>query len=535
MPLEIYDPEYPWQGLAAAPRLLRAAKYAYVETQAPMAMCATSALAAAAALTHPLVFACWRPGARTPGSSIFITEAESGERKSSVDRLTFREHRLFEERQNILAQEDRAKFDARMSAWTAVRKGLARAVETAVRRQDDSDAVIAKLEEHERNKPVQAQRPRILMSNATPEAFEMHLLDSFPCVNLIAKDGGDAFGAGLFDKTPMLNSLWDDGTWESRRVSRGSTVITGASICIYVQIQGPELERYTKGRAKSVHGSGNAARWFYAKPKSTQGSRTEKFRECPQDWMEDFWARARELLSQLEGTPVPLKRRPMRFSKAARDLLQWYCEKIEHELADDRRFALMRGAASKSPEMCARLAVDVAAFEGHAVVNVDVVRAAIRIGAWHLNQYRMRFCPHSEAEIDAIVLRDFFDQKVPLWLKRHEHYWWYDGPALSNLVPNRLRRNVIRLKAAIKMLEEQDRSVRLVEEANRAWYVHFDGWLPNQISDLRAPTRSAMAARFDAREQQLDENLERARRAGQRAEAESGASAPVLWPGVTLP
>lgn len=523
MPTEPFDPEYPLHGLT--PTLRRAAEYVHIATQAPLALCATSVLAAASACTHPHIVACWRRGVATPCSQIFVVEAESGERKTAVDALTFREHRAFEGEQARQCTEDQSKFETDVKKWRAIRKGLTRTLEACARHGKDLEAAQTALDQHEARRPTLIQRPRLLTSNTSAEALEDHLAHVYPCVNVVAKDGGDGWNGGLFDRPQMMNSLLDDGTWESRRLSRGTTIIVGASLCFYGPIQGAELERLLGGRARAVFGSGNAYRWLFARPRSTQGTRFDKFLERPKEWMENFSQRTRELLWKLDGAALPLRRKPKRFTKAARNLLAWYGEQIELELVDGKRFALMRGAAAKSPEVCAKIAADMAEFEIYDTVSADVVRGAILIGAWHLNQFKMRFAPYSNEELDDNAMREFLNEKVPTWLRRSKEYWFYNGPDLLNIVPSRLRGDVKRVKNSIRRIQAEDGSVQLSEASvGRGWTIHFPGW---HQPDLRVHGRRELpplnARRWDNPPVVSERTVEQPN------------SGEILWPGVRLP
>lgn len=521
MPATAFDPEYPID--AMTPKLSRAANYIHIETQAPLAMCATSVLAAATASTHPHILACWRPGASCVCSQIFILEAETGERKTSVDRLAWREIMLFEQRQKLLAEEDEATFKVNMATWNAVRRGLERALEGSARRGEDLQPIKDSLSAHHAVKPVRPQRLLTLSINASAESVEEHLADVFPCVNMFAKDGGDAFNSGLLDKPQMVNSLWDDGSWESKRISRGTTSIAGASFCLYTAIQPAEFERHLRGRAKAALSSGNSSRWLYARPASTQGYRLDQFSERPGEWIADYWSRHRELLERLNSAPLPLRRRPKRFSKAARDLLVWYGREIEEALSDQGWFAQMRGVANKSAEVAGRQAASMAEFEGYRIVTADIVQVAIRIVAWHLNQYRLRFAPYTEDERDVIAMRIFFDEWVPKWLKRPKQYWFYNGPDMLHIVPNRLRRDVDRVKKAIRSIEAQDQAVRLVEApVGRGWTVHFD-----PIHGMHLPEPSRELAPLTSRWASVE--------APSRSPVVKEIEGIVLWPGVMLP
>ena len=83
--------------MAALGKLRPAAEATHLMTQAPMALCAQSVLAAAALAIQAHYDVILPGGGQKPLTQLFLSIAESGERKSSVDRIALRPVAMFEE------------------------------------------------------------------------------------------------------------------------------------------------------------------------------------------------------------------------------------------------------------------------------------------------------------------------------------------------------------------------------------------------------------------------------------------------------
>jgi len=138
----------------------------------------------------------------------------------------------------------------------------------------------------------------------------------------------------------------------------------------------------------------------------------------------------------------------------------------------------MRGAASKITENCARIAAILHTMEKRdGLIGVDVLRNAIKLAAWFLNQYRMRFCPLSQLELDMIALDDFITDKVAPRFSKEKAV---PGPYLCRHGPHRLR-PVERMWSVVKALEARGK-VRVWGQKGGAWNVQLVDWFPQALN-----------------------------------------------------
>lgn len=453
-----------------------ATHFIHLTNETPIEMCACSVLAASALACQGVVDVRWKDHGKSPTSLYFFVESESGERKSENDRLAFREIEKFDSEQRALAIAEDAVCEMELAVWKLKLKEVHRLIRRRFAKDEctkDSEAQLLALMSEE---PQRQKYGRLLLSNATPQALAVHLGTVYPYAGLLSDEGATVFSGGVLRDVGMLNKLWEAGVWSSDRVTRERIELRDPRLTIYIQVQPIIFEQYLERRGKDIHGSGFSSRFFYAYPKSRQGERLQQFVDIPSEGIEDYHARVRELLGRCVG-PVPPEHRVLTLSKAASEQLRWFSREIEKELREGGRFCKMRGAASKSSENCARLAAILHTMEKlNGPISAEVLRNAIKLSAWFLNQYRMRFCPRTQLELDMIELEDHITDKIAPRAKQLKHRS-VPGTYLCRYGPRRLRQ-VDRLWEVLKALESRGK-VKVWGERGTSWSVHLIDWFPD--------------------------------------------------------
>lgn len=477
----IFRPPYPLKSLG--PILGGAGLYIHLKNQSPAAMCGTSVLAAASSAVQGLVKIRVRSDTTMIVANYFYGEAISGERKSANDLDAFKEHKAFDAWQRKLKTAAQERFRTEMRAWDIKNKALHRQLARLMADEKETAAIEKEIGKHQMAEPALPKRAQILLKNLSPQSVPRHLAEIYPFAIVLGSEGGVA--ALTLSDTPMLNALWDDGTWSSSRITREDVEIDEAVLSIHVQFPPAQSEKFLKSKALPWE-NGFMFRCLYYRPESTQGTRFKRYIDLPEGDMQVFHKTMRSLLEEYaqDELPTPIV---LTLSSAAKDLLDWLGDKLEAEIAPDGWFEKMKGAAAKAADICARISAVL--HRGNQlpgiIVGVGTIRDAIIIVTWHLNQHRMKFCPYTEEELDAIELRDWLYAKVPGLVKQMKGLFTYDGPALSRIVPVRLRGDVDRLRGALKLLEEQEQIVNVFQRVRRPgtggqdpWDVQFTAWIP---------------------------------------------------------
>lgn len=231
-----------------------------------------------------------------------------------------------------------------------------------------------------------------------------------------------------------------------------------------LQVQEPTLREFAAKSGTLARGTGFFARFLFAWPSSTQGTRY--FSEAPTNWphLAAFNRRIAALLNQ----PAPLgddgALNPPMLTLTPEAKAAWveYHDAIESELASGGELYDVRDVASKSADNAARIAALFHVFEHSTdgAIGLEVFEGASRIAAWHLNESRRFFGELAlpmeladAARLDSFLIEHCGRKRTHIVGKNHVRQ---HGPL----------RDGGRLDAAIRELAALDR-LQLVKDGKR--------------------------------------------------------------------
>jgi hypothetical protein len=408
-------PPFPTDALCA---LRDAAEAVQLRTQAPAGLCAQSVLAAAT------LAACAGndvelPGAgRRPLVGLFATIAESGERKTSADRIALAPIYKIEDgwRRDHDAQMQRHRDDA--DAYKRAREHATKAAKgdrAAIR------AALGKLGPE----PTPPPSPMLLIADPTPEAIVKHLETGRSWGGLFTSEGGVFVGGHSFSDDAkmrtagLLNILWDGDAIRRARVLTGNSFLPGRRLTAHVMMQMTVAETLL-GDAM-LDGIGTLARLLIVAPGSTAGTRM--FRETPPEcsvildaYGERLTALVNRPLRFRGGTRDALDPLPLRMSHDARQVWIMFHDYAERELAADGKLAAIRAWGAKAAEHAARLAGVLTVYGDPEAQEVGVQDMK---AATHLAQ-------HYAAEMLRLAGSSAIDPELRLAARVLE--WWRTQP-----------------------------------------------------------------------------------------------------------
>ncbi len=108
-------------------------------TQTPFPMIASSMLGALSLAIQSKVDVCRMDGLTGPCSLFVLTIAESGERKTTIDKLFTKPIRDFEASQAIAMKPELEKYRAEKAAWIEKRKGILLAIRANAKQGEKAD------------------------------------------------------------------------------------------------------------------------------------------------------------------------------------------------------------------------------------------------------------------------------------------------------------------------------------------------------------------------------------------------------------
>ena len=390
---QIAPQDYP---LDALPDVVRSAVQEVAGfVKAPIPLIATSALAALSLAIQAHTDVERAEKLSGPCSLFLLAIADSGERKSSCDGYFIKAMRDYEAEQQVKAKPLIKAYQSDFEAWDAQRSGVKEAIKLAAKSGKQNPALTSQLHALDNIKPTPPRVPRLIYSDATPEALQFSLAKEWPSGGVISSEAGSVFGGhGMGSESVMrnlstLNQLWDGATLATSRRSSESFTVRGARLTMALQVQEATIRAFfanTKGLAR---GTGFLARFLVSWPQSTQGTR--HFTEAPANW--PALAAFNERLTVILNLPAPIDEdgalNPVMLTLAPDAKAAWvaFHDAIESELSTGGYLYDVRDVASKTADNAARLAALLHTFTGGiGPIAVDVMESAARIALWHLTE-----------------------------------------------------------------------------------------------------------------------------------------------------
>ena len=383
--------------VSALPPLLRdAVVEAQSFVQSPGALVACSALSALSLVAQGLADVRRDDQLVGPVSLYILAVAESGERKSSCDRIFGAALRDWERDQAAACAPSIAAHETAVATSEAKRAGLLEAIKRKRRDLQETAEEEAALQELAGLVPSPVKVPRLLFTDATPEALSHALATGWPSAAVLSAEAGAIFGAhgmgfeAILRNLALVNVLWDGGGIDIDRRSKSSYRLRDRRLTFGVMVQPEALRTFIERAGALPRGSGFLARFLIAWPASTQGHRPYRPAPVAMPAVERFNIRIRALLDSplttdaLGGlTPTVLDLSP----PAHAAWVQAY-DAIERELASGGSYAPIRDVAAKAAENIARLAALFHLLDHGAAGTIDrtCVDSAAQIVVWHLQE-----------------------------------------------------------------------------------------------------------------------------------------------------
>jgi hypothetical protein len=377
-------PPFPIHALGA---LREPAEAVHERTQAPLAMCAQSVLAGAtlAIQAHRDIEL---PGVgRRPLTGFYASIAESGERKSTTDRLVLAPVYFVEAQWRQEYEAEAQTYQNDNEAWKSARneaKKKHRGNREALR--DALNAIGAE--------PKPPPLPMLLVADPTPEALILQLRDSRPWGGLFASEGGVLIGGHAFNDesrmrtAALLNTIWDGDPIRRARVLTGTAYLPGRRCSVHVMLQ-PAISDKLLSDAL-LDGIGLLARVLVVAPESTAGTRL--FRQ-PSSRCEVVLATYNKRLTELlllpprtapESADV-LDPPEMTLRSDAEALWIEFHDAVERDLAPGGTLHPIRAFAAKMPEHAGRIAAILTVYAdlGAQEITADAVACGIELAKYY--------------------------------------------------------------------------------------------------------------------------------------------------------
>ena len=407
----------------AFPKIIRNAIYEVEQhTQAPQALIAASALGVISLACQNRIDVCRLNDLRSPVSLFLLTLAESGERKSTVDKMLMKplyqlEENLFEKYTHDLTiwQNDETIFNIE-------KKALMSKLKSDIRRGKDDLATNEKLKvllESHRKAPVRFKQ---IFNDATPAAIKDYLCGYWRSIGIMSDEAGTIFNGYTLNELPFINKMWDGATFSVERKSEPEKLIRNARLTLALMVQPDVFKGYLQRKGDAAKGIGFFARCLICQPDSKQGSRKISSPLVSSEHLPVFHQRLMEIVNESIARDNQNDRLCLRFSVEAENRWIEFYNKVESDMGGLGVLSNFKDYASKVAENMARITSLLHYFNGNdGDIPLSTVEDAVKITTWYVNEYIHIFSKPQEL--------------TPAISEADELYWWIKNHCNRLVVP----------------------------------------------------------------------------------------------------
>lgn len=289
--------------------------------------------------------------------------AESGERKTTIDRLLNRAIREWQEEELQLKKDARKECEQRLQVWSAKKQAITTQLKSAVRANKKTEEIEQRLLELEGSKPRPVMERRLLRVDDTMEALNADL-ELYPFAFIQSSEAGSVVGGyGMGDDSlvrylALFNQGWDGFNIPQRRKTVTSVEARQVRMSASLQLQPSVMAKFQQRSGGMARGIGTFARTLMTAVQSTMGDREYRVPRDSTPHLDKFAMRCKTLLDMPAnvGPGGVIANHRIRPDAAAHKAWVDYYNAIEDELKAGREYADLKDSASKSAENAARIA-----------------------------------------------------------------------------------------------------------------------------------------------------------------------------------
>lgn len=416
--------KYPLEALGSI--LGEAAKQLAYHVQVPEEMAGQSVLAAAGLVAQAHINVQRGSIGVSPVSIFCISVAESGDRKSTVDRLALAPIRSYESERALAFSAKEQKYKAEMEAWELRRNSIIKLCSKpkAELSADEQKRLSERLFQLELSKPRAPSRSNITFSEPTSEGIWKHYIQGDPSAGLFSDEGISFFsGHGMNDEAKgrtihILSKLWDGDPITRTRGSEGeSGSLANRRLSSHLMIQPVIASKVLSDPL--LQGQGVLARFLICHEPSIAGSRLLSDRDLEKGANSDpAIAKYSQKLTNLLNRPLKINESTGElqltiFALSGKALDAWCAlhDGIEEQLRADGRFIDIKAFASKAAENAARIAAILAFVEDYDQPTVEHVGRAGVLISYYLESTTMR-TTEAQYDVNELLANDLL-----AWIK----------------------------------------------------------------------------------------------------------------------
>lgn len=383
-------------------------------TQAPISLIFASCMSVISATVQGIANATYPTinGNRSvPCSLFFLTLADSGERKTTVDTYFKKSITDWEKQTAKQFAQEVQNYKGLKKVWDIKTKNFEKEIHKLNNTNTEFENSMVK---HYSNEPIYPTNKKLLIMDATPEAF-MKELQSYPSKAQLSSEGGTIFGSNSMNTENLIktlsqtNELWDGNGINRSRMSEESNIsVSQVRVTLGIAIQPSVFQQFMKTSNKMPEGSGYLARFLVSHPISTKGERIislENFKnKLPTPFLDNFNKRIKQLLEIGIKLDEDKEFQNIDIILSHESSLLWedFYNRNEEQLCDGGNYNHISGFVSKSSEHLVRLATCLHVFcdkSGQTTINKEIMSSAIELMYWYIREQKRFDNKSTESEL----------------------------------------------------------------------------------------------------------------------------------------
>ena len=432
-------------------------------TKAPLSLIATSALGVISlACQHKFDIVRYN-GSHIPPSLFFVTLAESGERKSTVDKLFMNPIYQLETILNQQYQDDMISYRQDKSIFDIKQKALVKQIDNEFRKGNDVSDLEIQLKELLSSAPKEPIQYKLCFNDATPAAIKDYLSKGWNSVGIMSDEAGVIFEGHALNELGFINKMWDGGSFSVSRKGDGERYIQDGRMTLSLMVQPQIFDDFLEKKGDKVKDIGFLARCLISRPASTQGTRLIESTTVYSAHLKQFHQRIDEILSSSisnyqQGIEDKIL---LRFSPEAEQKWIAHYNDIESTLKKSGNLYHYKEFGSKIAENITRMAALIHFFSSdEEFISIDSVNSGYAIADWFYREQVQLFPQKnniSELDQDAEELfqwiNKYFNERRVTMVSKN---------IIRQYGPNKFR-NTTKLNVLLEILKKQ-LSIFLIKE-----------------------------------------------------------------------
>lgn len=376
-------------------------------TQAPIPLIASSVISAISLSCQNLINVKINEKMKTPVSLFLFVIANSGERKTTVDRIVM--ELFYQHDKNSLhkSNENKENYSIEFKIWETKEKAILGVIKKKTAKGQPTELESQLLRELQIEKPILPKCNRLIYNNTTPEALQFTMYNHSPNIGLIADEGANILDRQVMKDLSFINSMWDGVSFHVERKTAQSFTIEDGRITLSMMVQKKPFDLYLKRQGEKARGSGFFARClpvFIDEKLTTQGERFIKPYLNEPRYLNCFHQRISELLNQNNADKKCGERMNLSLEPEAQYEWNKIYNDIESSIHPDGKYANMNDFASKLPNNVARLSALLSYFtEGNSTIRKEYVESAWLLCEWYMEQ-AINLFSHEGDYYEALLL-----------------------------------------------------------------------------------------------------------------------------------